>query len=407
VSTSWQDTWEAHSDIFVVRNWQECPAEKRKTWRLPAKFSYFMGGETTLRAGMVVSPTQPREEEFLLAGVLWGNRLSNGAKTVLYFVAPDFSPFFLQVLGKIGGNLTAKAVYWREKLKPSLYLIPERNYIPANPGSYPALGEERPDWRRWGQGLNPVARQQLEIVRQFFAGLTGRRVRAELKPQQILFLWGDFEIAEVVRKGKKFELISRTKWEKNPERAQSWQKAGWVDISGRLNQDFCLAIEDILRYLEGQEASNSLPRGSLLRLWLGEGGGVVASLWGNPWQWPWLPKERGDFASELSQWFCFQANGQLSVVCPILEKPLAVASSSILLAEVLEHSSLLRTAVNEQGEKLVWDGRVHWLTVPDLVEELRRWYCWLKRPEQFPIWTLAQDWQTQGIHELHSRNVST
>jgi len=379
--------------------------EKRKTWRLPAKFSYFMGGETTLRAGMIVSPIQPREDEFLLAGVLWGNRLSNGAKTVLYFVAPDFSPFFLQVLGKIGGNLTARAVYWREKLNPSLYLIPDRQYGPANPALYQSLGEERPDWRRWGQGLNPVAQQQLEIVRRFFAGLSSRRVRAEIKAQQILFLWGDFEIAELVRKGKKFELMSRAKWEKNSERAQTWQKAGWVDISGRLNPDFCLAIEDMLSFLEGQEADGTLSSEHLLRLLLGEASGVVTSVWGNPWPWPWLPKERGDFITELGQWFFFQADGQLSAVCPILTKPLAAASSSILLAEVLVHTSLLRTAVNEQGEKLIWDGRVHWLTVQDHVQELRRWHCWLKMPEKFPIWTLAQDWQTNGIKELTSNSI--
>lgn len=203
MSITWNMIWEAHPDAFIVKNLKEYPDDKKKASRLPAQFAYFMGGETTLRVGIIASSSVPREEEFLLAGLLWGNRLSNGAKTVIYYVAPNFSTSFLTGLTKIGGTIFARAVYWREKLSPSLYPIPEKQT--SNQPRY-VLGEERPDWKRWAEGLNPVVRQQLTTVRSFFSHLAARRVRIEIKPQSISFLWGHFEIAEVRRKGKKFEL---------------------------------------------------------------------------------------------------------------------------------------------------------------------------------------------------------
>ena len=209
MSITWNMIWEAHPDVFIAQNWKEYPEDKKKASRLPPQFAYFMGCETTLRVGIIASSSIIREEEFLLAGVLWGNRLSNGVKTVIYFVAPNFSSAFLNGLSKIGGTISARAVYWREKLTPSLYLIPEEQQCSQ---SRYALGEERPDWKRWGQGLNPVARQQLMIVNAFFDQLASRRVRIVIKPQYIAFLWGNFEIAEVRRKGKKFELSSKVKW---------------------------------------------------------------------------------------------------------------------------------------------------------------------------------------------------
>lgn len=404
MNSTWQEIWNAHPDVFIIRDWQECSAEKVKTWRLPSKFSYFMGGETSLRVGIIASPTVFREEEFLLAGVLLGNRLSNGAKTVLYFVAPNFSPFFLQAISKIGGNLSARAVYWREKLNPSLYLIPDSSF--SERLTRYSLGEEKPDWKRWGQGLNPVARQQLDIVKEYFDGLVNRKVREELKPQMITFYWGSFEIAEIYRKGKKFELECRIKWEKNAEKALQWRKAGWVDASGSLNSDFCTTLLNILEHLENMEKDRKMRPNDLLRVWLHHGGGILTSLWGNPWHWPWLPKERSESCvTELNQWFYFQCNGQISVVCPILEKPLSEASHSIILASVLEKSYLLTRAKGNGGEYLQWDGRVHWLTISNWEEDLRKWHCWLKIPEQFPIWVLPENWQEQGLNEITCRNT--
>lgn len=398
MGSTWITTWEAHPDVFIANNWQECPPEKKKAWHLPGKFAYFQGGETTLRVGIIAASAITREEEFLLAGVLWGNRLSNGAKTVIYFVAPDFSPFFLQAIGKIGGTLSARAVYWREKLNPSLYLIPDINRVEAN--STNDLGELRPDWQRWGQGLNPVARQQLEIVKTYFTCFTRQGIRFSLKPQNILILWGNVEIAEVTRRGKKFDLVTKVKWERDPDKALLWQKSGWVDASGNLNGDFCSAIDNILNRLKTLEQEKTLRLRDILSLWLNRSEGVP-SLWGTAWEWPWLSVERNqNRISGLSQWFYFQHHGQLTVVCPVLEKASQEASQSVLLACVLEKSPLLAQAKDSQGRSLEWDGRVHWLTLPDWEDDLRRWHCWLKYPEQFPIWILPANWQEEGLEQL-------
>lgn len=399
----WKVIWEAHPDIFVARNWQECTEDRRKEWRLSPQFSYFMAGETALRVGIIACSGMAKEEEFLMAGMLWGNRLSNGAKTVIYFVASDFSPFFLNVMTKIGGNLTARAVYWREKLSPSLYLIPENSGLKSNIRY--SLGEEKPDWVRWAQGLNPVAQQQLNVVKNFFKSLEHRRVRSELRPQQISFYWGNIEIAELKRRGKKFDLATKVKWEKDPNILRNFQKSGWVDASGSLNLEFCNSILNILSTLELKEKKGDLKSKDLLPLWLRHGSGVTSTLWGNVWDWPWLPKDRNEiWLVELSQWFYFQANGQLSVVCPILDRPLLMASQSIILTSVLERSFLLSSLKNK-AQTLIWDGKVHWLTVNTLEEELRRWYSWLKVPEQFQIWVLPDDWEAHGINEITSRTV--
>ncbi|MGC7872458.1 hypothetical protein ACPUYX_13135 [Desulfosporosinus sp. SYSU MS00001] len=398
---TWDMIWEAHPEVFIAQNWVECTEDKKKANRLPAQYSYFMGGETTLRVGIVACSSISREEEFLLAGVLWGNRLSNGAKTIIYFVAPDFSMAFLKSITKIGGSISARAVYWREKLTPSLYLIPEeRQSIRLRC----TIGEERPDWKRWGQGLNPVARQQLMIVNKFFTELSSRRIRTEFKQQHIAFLWGNYEIAEVRRTGKKFELSSRVKWLKDQDLSLKWQKQGWVDVSGSLNSEFSGSIYSILDYLENLESERKLRSQDLLSLWLHQGDGVLKSLWGSPWPWPWLPKERSENSVlELEQWYFFQGNGQLSVVCPIFEKPLMKASKSIILSSVLDSSSLLENARDELGNLLVWDGRIHWLTTPGMEDELRRWYCWIKNIDDFPIWTLPDNWKEKGIYELNNR----
>lgn len=400
MSTLWRQIWDDHSELFITGDWQECPGEKIKAWRLPLKYSYYSGGNTTLRAGIIASDTVVREDDFLLAGLMWGNRVSNGAKTVLYFIAPNYSPFFLQTITKIGGNLTARAVYWRERLSPSLYLIPEKTTSSIEH----FLGEERPDWEHWSRGLNPVARQQAEIIRDFFENLQDRKVRIEVKPQSVLFTWGDFEIAEVIRKGKKFELLSKTKWEKNPEKSARWQKVGWVDFNDQLNPEFRETIFEILEHLESVEKSNRLNNLERLRLLLRQGRGIIPSLWGEPWEWPWLPKDRSElWTAELGHWFYFQGNTQLSVVQPILERPLYNASLSLILTSVLENSMLLKDAKDLSGQVLRWDQRIQWLTTQENSEELRRVQCWLKKPEQFPIWVLPKDWRTSGLSRLVNR----
>lgn len=402
MSITWNTIWESHPDVFIVKDWKEYPEDKKRVSRLPLQYAYFMGGETTLRVGIIASSSIIHEEEFLLAGLLWGHRLSNGAKTVIYYVAPDFTTSFLTGLSKIGGTIDARAVYWREKLTPSLYPIPEKQLLSR---SRYALGEERPDWKRWGEGLNPVARQQLITVNNFFRQLANRQVRILVKNKSISFFWGNFEIAEVRRKGKKFELNTKVKWLKSNEHMLKWQKQGWVDSSGSLNQDFCATILDILNYLESLEQEGKLRSQDFLTLLLHKGDGALKLLWGSPWAWPWLPKERGENSIiELEEWFFYQGNRQLSVVCPIFEKPLLKAARSILLASVLERSLLLVTAKDDQGNPLVWDGRVHWLTTLGKEDELRRCYSWLNDVSRFPIWTLPENWQENGIYELNCQS---
>jgi hypothetical protein len=401
---NWQEVWKYHSDIFIVNNWQECSNEIRKDWRLPAHFSYFSGGETALRVGIVVSETLPREDEFLLAGMIWAKRLSNGAKTVIYFVAPDFSPFLLQALNKIGGAIVARGVYWREKLSPSLYLIPDNA---VNSTIKYSMGEPRLDWGRWVQELNPVAQQQLEAVKNFFEKLKERRVRTEIKQQSISFIWGSIEIAELKRKGKRFELLSKAKWEKDPDKSRNYQRQGWVDSTGMLNHEFTTTLLSILDFLEDKEKKAELKLKDCLSLYLHHGGGIISTLWGSPWEWPWLPKDRGEnWVHDLGQWFYFQGSGQLSVVCPILEKPLNIASQSILLKCVLE-KSLLLNSTKMKSVNSVWDSRIHWLTLSSMENDLRLWLSWLKAPEQFQIWTLPDNWHKEGLNELTCRSVSS
>lgn len=406
VGTDWNEIWDNHPDVFVARTWQECPEDKRKAWRLPHQFTYYMGGETALRVGIIASNSFPREEDFLLSGICYGQRLSNGAKTLVYFVAPDFSPPFLHVLSKISGNIAVRAVYWRERLNPSLYLIPESNTLMATIRQ--PVGEGRPDWDKWARPLNPVARQQLGVVKEYFASLSGRRTHVDIRSQQISLVWGNVEIAEVRRKGKKFELNTKTRWERSPELAKNWQKAGWVDADGSLNPEFCNTVAGVLDRLEELESQGSLRQRDLLALSFYAGAGVVNSLWGSIWTWPWLARDRGEtWVNELGQWYYFEGNGQLSVICPILERPLAEACKSVILTSVLERSRLLRDAKGIRGEKLLWDGRVHWVTLPSLEEELRRWHCWLEQPEQFPVWCLPDNWEREGLRELSSRGGQT
>lgn len=396
----WHTVWEAHPDLFIASNFQECPTDKKKDWRLPNQFDYFSGGETSLRVGIIASSKLPKEDEFLLAGILWGNRLSNGAKTVIYFVAPNFSSFFLQALSKMGGVLNARAAYWREKLSPSLYLIPENTNETI---IHTSLGEQRPDWNKWRQELNPVAQYQFDVIKAYVDQLLGRQVRADIKSHSISLLWGNIEIAEIRRKGKKFEIITKTKWVRDQSLSKQWQSSGWVDVSGVINQEFRQAIISILNYLEVKLQCGELKHKEILSYYLHQGSGIIGTLWGERWEWPWLPKERAEnWVHELGQWFYFHGAGQLSVVCPVLEKPMAYASHSLLLSSVLKNSDLLCSC--KQKTSLLWDERIIWLTTKGMEEDLRLFQSGLKNPEQFQIWTLPEHWQSKGLDELNCRN---
>ncbi|MDD2234584.1 MAG: hypothetical protein PHV03_06710 [Desulfitobacteriaceae bacterium] len=363
-----------------------------------------MARETALRAGIIACTTVLHEEDFLLAGILFGNRLSNGAKTVIYYIAPDFSLAFLRMITKIGGVFSVRAIYWREKLSPSLYLIPDKNT--QNTLITSALAEKRPDWESWGKNLNPVAQQQLKVVQRFFESLKRRRIRVIFKFRTIVFLWGNFEIAEVRRKGKKFELMTKIKWEKDQKKAAHWMKTGWVDANGNLNADFRNTVQNIINSLETLEKDGGICNLDLLSLWLNNSEGVLTSIWGSSWEWPWLAKERGEgCVNELSQLYYFQGNGQICIVCPILERPMLEACRSILLVSFLEISTLLSKVKGLCGEYLEWDRRIHWLVLPEFEENLRLWHSWLRVPEQFQIWSLPVNWRTKGLSGMISETT--
>lgn len=397
---NWLKIWEHHPDIFIAQNWQECTVDKMKELRLPPHYSYYSGGETALRVGIIAAHTLPKEEDFLLAGLIWANRLSNGAPTVIYFVAPDFSPFLLHALSKVGGIFNAKGVYWREKLTPSLYLIPEAGSMYQKKYN---VGERKPDWHKWQQELNPVAQQQLAIIKKYFEDLAERGVRCEIKLKTASFLWGNLEIAEIKKKGKRFELTTKTKWERKKEIASSFTKQGWVDAAGEINEEFCLAVQEILDYLEKKLDNNELKVRDELAILLHKGNGVIRSLWGNPWDWPWLPKDRSEsWIGDLAQWYYFEGKDQLSVVCPILDKPLYLASQGILLSCVLERSNLLQLSKKNGND--TWDLCIHWLTTKEHEEDLRLWLSWLKEPEKYRIWLLPDNWQHEGVQEIKCRS---
>lgn len=216
-------------------------------------------------------------------------------------------------------------------------------------------------------------------------------------------MWGNIEIAEIKRKGKKFEFTTKVKGLKNGEKAQSLLRQGWVDASGELNNEFCAAILQILEDIEEKERKGQLKPKDQLSSWLYQGGGVLSSLWGAPKDWPWLPKDRSEsWISDLGQWHYFEGNGQISVICPILDKPLTQASQAILLSSVLEKSTLLHPDKTKPNTS--WDMRIHWLTLKDFEEELRLWLSWLKYPERYQVWILPSNWQEEGLNELVCRS---
>lgn len=101
----------------------------------------------------------------------------------------------------------------------------------------------------------------------------------------------------------------------------------------------------------------------------------------------------------------FSGGGHLSIVCPVLEKPLALASQSLLLSCVLKNSSLLDSP-KIKSANITWDGRIIWLTVMSMEEDLRLFQSWLKNPEPFQIWTLPENWQAQGIEQISCRSIT-
>lgn len=398
MKNKWQNIWKANSEVFIVSEWDECPEDNRKAWHLPAQFNYFSSGDMNLRVGIIASDDCSREEEFLLGGIQWGNKLGNGARTVIYFVAPDFSPVFLRAIAELGRNITAKAVYWREKLNPSLYLVSNRDYHSAFQYD---LGDAKPGWDEWARKFNPVARNHLSIIRSYFDGLAKRRVRAVFKKNSISYCWGNIEIAEIKRKGNKLELNTKVKWTRNKSVYAKFLKTGWVDFSGNINEEFCWAINGILEFLDNMEANGTLDDKDNLGLKLIYDKDFVPACWGEYFDFPWIKKERGEKLLDINQLYFFQKEQDINVVMPLLEKATMRIVNCLLSFAALSLSGPIKKEIRKE-QQIFWNKKIIILAHPSLQEELRLCYSWLKTPENFPLFMLPEDWKTEGLKGFDS-----
>jgi len=378
--------WEANPDIFILSGWEECPEEKRKSWHLSSRFKYFSTGDMKLRIGIIACQDEYKDEDFFAEGVHWGSRIGNGARTVIYFVAHDFSPVFLNALSKLGGTLTAKAVFWREKLSPSLY--PVQDYVSSVHIQEPAL--LRPNFAFWEKKLNPVASNQLTVIKDFFDGLAKRGIRTVFEKNRIAFCWGSIEIAEIKIKGSRFELASKVKWTRKKNIVSKFLKSGWVDYSGKINEDFKRAIFGIIDLLENMEVGGCLENKDLLAIKLITDREVIPSFFGKHLEYPWLLKEPKSFMETGSLYF-FRDNNRINAVHPVLEKPFREFVHALLMLSALECGNLNREN---------WNRKVCILSLPAFKEELRLCQSWLSNPEECPIYILSENWNIDGIKNL-------
>lgn len=389
--------WDANPEIFVVSGWEECLEDKRKGWHLPPQFSYFSAGDMNLRVGIIATQGIYKDEDFLLGGIMLGTRLGNGARTVIYFVAQDFSPVFLGALAQLGGSITAKAVYWREKLTPSLYPVQEKNY---HKKMITDLGSLRPGWEFWERNVNPVACNHLIIIRKYFEGLGRRRVRIVFEKNKLSFHWGIIEIAEIKRRGNKFELTTKVKWTRNKNIATKFLKSGWVDVSGNINEEFCRAISGILELLENMEVNGSLDIKDQLAIKLIYDKEFVPDFLGKYIDFPWLVKERKDMV-DTDRLFLFYQKDRFNILIPVVDKPILRMVYTLLVYTSLESSALCEKGIpGYPGAE--WNYKIFLLTQPELMEELRLCQTWLSEPEKYPIILLPEDWRTEGLKSLRA-----
>lgn len=389
----WNDIWKANQDIFIASDFEECTEEKRKGWHLSSHFSFFSSGDMNLRVGIIACQSEYKEENFLYEGVSWGNYIGNGARTVLYFVAQDFSPVFLNALAKLDGRISAKAVYWREKLTPSLYPVQENEYL--NTGYIPDTFLPRPDWSFWQKQLNPVAWNQLRVIKEFFEALEKRRVRTVFGKNKINFYWGPIEIAEIVLKSNKFELSSKVKWTRNKNIMAKFLKTGWVDYSGNINEEFRRAILGIIDLLENMEAGRCFDNRDLLALKIITDKEFLTNYFGSYQEYPWLVKNRNSILNNPNL-FYFINGDRINVIYPIIDKPIFRMVQALLISSFLELWDRNKKNIGEKQDTK----RKHKMVILALsgfIEELRLCQCWLKDPQYFTIYIMPDDWRTEGL----------
>lgn len=394
----WKEIWDANPGVFIGSGWEECSEDKKKVWHLSSRFSFYSSGDMNLRLGIIACQGNYKDEEFLLEGIIWGSRLGNGARTVIYYVAQDFSPVFLRAAAMLGGTLTAKAVYWREKLNPSLYPVREKIFSKT---AYDIEGGELiAGWDYWEREMNPVALNHLITIKNYFEGLKKRRVRTVFQKNKIVFCWGKIEIAEVKKKSNKFELSTKVRWTRNKNIASKFLKSGWVDCSGMINEEFCRAVNGILELLENMESNGSLDARDLLAIKLINDKEFVPAFFGKHFEFPLVFKEKNDNL-ELKNLYYFFDYCQINVVNPVLERPMAKIVNTLLLAAILETINIQDKGLPGYPEKK-WNQKIYLLSQPVYRDELRLCQSWLKDAEQFPIILLPEDWKTEGLNSLRN-----
>ncbi|MCL1791831.1 MAG: hypothetical protein FWG40_10915 [Peptococcaceae bacterium] len=388
----WRAQWEAHSDLFVVSNWLERTQDRQAKWPLPAGFRYFSGGDMKLRAGIIVKTREDQEEEFLKAGLLWGAQLSNGARTVIYFVAPQFSERFLRLMDVFGGKLMCKAIYWRERMSPSIFA--------ATGGVEDQVRIERPDWKAWERQINPVEVSYLTGLRTYFESLEPLGARIVFLRNKIVLCRGSLEVAQIKKTANKLVFGSVAKW-LGRSAAEKYQKAGWVDADRCLNGAFRSAVEDLLGLITESLADDSLDAKEVMSLLLWENPGLAGEMWGRCVDFPCVFVDGKPLEAQRVY---FMASGDedtgnagnagdagspvrdLSVVVPILDKPL------VRVGEAVWWHGLMKSIMTRLPQYR-WDGCVNCLVAPGCQEELRIALEWIRERNDFPCYVLDRGWK--------------
>lgn len=394
---NWKSLCEQNPDIFVISEWNVFSEEKRKKWHLPSQYSYLQAGDFNLRVGVIAVKEQFKEEDFLLAGVIFASKIGNGARTVIYFVAPEFDASFLKAISQIGGSIIAKAVYWRRRLTPSVFLV--RNYNKVFDLKH-RLYRQESDWETWEKMINPVDWNNLMIIKKYFNNLARRRVRIVMKKKQILFCWGNLEIAEVKAKGNKIEMATKLRWTRNRNIVLKFQKTGWIDIAGNINEEFCRAVNGIIDLFENMEMSGSLDTRERLANCLIYDRDAVKSLFGEYIECPWIVKERELKLFDVYNLYFYQKdNNEINIVMPIIEKPMHKIVCALLTNAILSFSGLNYESSNNNAD-FRWKGKIYMLSLPEYKEEIYLCSQWLKETKQFPVIFLPDNWREEGLKGL-------
>jgi hypothetical protein len=280
-----------------------------------------------------------------------------------------------------GGQVMCKALYWRERMTPSLFRATDG--VPAQ------VKPEVSDWKTWQRLINPVEASYLKSLRGYFESLAPAGARVVFKRNKIVLCRGLLEMAYIKKTGSRLEFASAAKW-LGRAAGEKYHKGGWVDALGNLNPEFRTAVEELIVLISAQKKEGALEAKEALPLLLWEDPGQAGELWGRCVEIPCFLLNNKTL--DLSKVF-FMARPagddgvqDLHVVLPILEKPLTRMASAVwwhgLMKDILISLPQYR-----------WDGRINCLIAPACQEELRIALEWIKDREAFPCYRLDRQWK--------------